>query len=150
MENNTLRDLAGSDMSFYDCKDVTVNGETLISADASNSIIIQSEDQKGIEALNIFVGGFASAYFGDDKGTVSQYLSKNYTGDIEAYPGDLNSVIVQWFEVTVDMWKEAEANGTYEFAYPYRKNVDSEIAYLTIVVVRENDAWKVSSYSLAE
>lgn len=48
------------------------------------------------------------------------------------------------------MWKEAEANGTYEFAYPYRENVDSEIAYLTIVVVRENDAWKVSSYSLAE
>ena len=47
-------------------------------------------------------------------------------------------------------WKEADANGTYEFAYPYRKNVDSEIAYLAIVVVRENDAWKVSSYSLAE
>ena len=33
MENNTLRDLAGSDMDFIDCKDVTVNGETLISAD---------------------------------------------------------------------------------------------------------------------
>ena len=32
MENNTLRDLDGSDMSFYDCKDVTVNGETLIPA----------------------------------------------------------------------------------------------------------------------
>ena len=37
-----------------------------------------------------------------------------------------------------------------EFAYRYREYVDSEIAYLTIVVVRENDAWKVSSYSLAE
>ena len=49
------------------------------------------------------------------------------------------------------MWKEAEANGTYEFAYPYRaERWTSEIAYLTIVVVRENDAWKVSSYSLAE
>ena len=30
MENNTLRDLGGSDMSFRDCKDVTVNGETCL------------------------------------------------------------------------------------------------------------------------
>ena len=150
MENNTLRDLDGSDMSFYDCKDVTVNGETLIPADASNSIIIQSEEQKGTEALNTFVSGFAFAYFYGDKDTMSQSLSKDYTGGVETYPGDTNNVIVQWFEVTVDMWKEADANGTYEFAYPYRENVDSEIAYLTIVVVRENDAWKVSSYSLAE
>ena len=125
-----------------------MNGETLISDDASNSIIIQSEDQKGIEALNIFVSGFASAYFGDDKGTVSQYLSKNYTGDIETYPGDTNNVIVQWFEVTVDMWKEAAANGTCEFAYPYCASLGEETAYLNIVVVRENDEWKVSSYSL--
>ena len=150
MENNTLRDLDGSDMSFYDCKDVTVNGETLIPADASNSIIIQSEEQKGTEALNTFVSGFAFAYFYGDKDTMSQSLSKDYTGGVETYPGDTNNVIVQWFEVTVDMWKEAAANGTCEFAYPYRENVDSEIAYLTIVVVRENDAWKVSSYSLAE
>lgn len=150
MENNTLRDLDGSDMSFYDCKDVTVNGETLIPADASNSIIIQSEEQKGTEALNTFVSGFAFAYFYGDKDTMSQSLSKDYTGGVETYPGNTNDVIVCWHEVTVDMWKEAEANGTYEFAYPYRKNVDSEIAYLTIVVVRENDAWKVSRYSLAE
>ena len=148
MENNTLRDLDGSDMSFYDCKDVTVNGETLIPADASNSIIIQSEEQKGTEALNTFVSGFAFAYFYGDKDTMSQSLSKDYTGGVETYPGDTNNVIVQWFEVTVDMWKEAAANGTCEFAYPYRENVDSEIAYLTIVVVRENDEWKVSSYSL--
>lgn len=144
MENNTLRDLDGSDMSFYDCKDVTVNGETLIPADAS----IQSEEQKGTEALNTFVSGFAFAYFYGDKNTMSQSLSKDYTGGVETYPGDTNNVIVQWFEVTVDMWKEAAANGTCEFAYPYRENVDSEIAYLTIVVVRENDEWKVSSYSL--
>ena len=150
MENNTLRDLDGSDMSFYDCKDVTVNGETLIPADASNSIIIQSEEQKGTEALNTFVSGFAFAYFYGDKDTMSQSLSKDYTGGVEAYSGNTNDVIVCWHEVTVDMWKEADANGTYEFAYPYRENVDSEIAYLTIVVVRENDAWKVSSYSLAE
>lgn len=148
MENNTLRDLDGSDMSFYDCKDVTVNGETLIPADASNSIIIQSEERKGTEALNTFVSGFAFAYFYGDKDTMSQSLSKDYTGGVETYPGDTNNVIVQWFEVTVDMWKEAAANGTCEFAYPYRENVDSEIAYLTIVVVRENDEWKVSSYSL--
>lgn len=148
MENNTLRDLDGSDMSFYDCKDVTVNGETLIPADASNSIIIQSEEKKGTEALNTFVSGFAFAYFYGDKDTMSQSLSKDYTGGVETYPGDTNNVIVQWFEVTVDMWKEAAANGTCEFAYPYRENVDSEIAYLTIVVVRENDEWKVSSYSL--
>ena len=69
---------------------------------------------------------------------------------METYSGNTNDVIVCWHEVTLDMWKEATANGIYEFAYPYRKNVDSEIAYLTIVVVRENDAWKVSSYSLAE
>lgn len=150
MENNTLRDLDGSDMSFYDCKDVTVNGETLIPADASNSIIIQSEEQKGTEALNTFVSGFAFAYFYGDKDTMSQSLSKDYTGGVETYSGNTNDVIVCWHEVTVDMWKEADANGTYEFAYPYRENVDSEIAYLTIVVVRENDAWKVSSYSLAE
>ena len=150
MENNTLRDLGGSDMDFSDCEDVTVNGETLIPADISNSIIVQSEDQQGIEALNTFVNGFASAYFGDDKGTVSQFLSKDYIGGVETYPGDLNNVIVCWHEVTVDMWKEAVANGLYEFAYPYRKNIDSEIASLNIVVVRENNEWKVRSYSLAE
>lgn len=150
MENNTLRDLDGSDMSFYDCKDVTVNGETLIPADASNSIIIQSEEQKGTEALNTFVSGFAFAYFYGDKDTMSQSLSKDYTGGVETYPGDTNNVIVQWFEVTVDMWKEAAANGTCEFAYPYCASLGEETAYLNIVVVRENDAWKVSSYSLAE
>ena len=148
MENNTLRDLNGSDMSFYDCKDVTVNGESLISADASNSVIIKSEEQQGTEALNTFVSGFTYAYFGGDKGTVSQSLSKNYTGSAETYPGDLNSVLVQWFEVTVDMWKEAAANGTYEFACPYCASLGEETAYLNIVVVRENDEWKVSSYSL--
>lgn len=150
MENNTLRDLDGSDMSFYDCKDVTVNGETLIPADASNSIIIQSEEQKGTEALNTFVSGFAFAYFYGDKDTMSQSLSKDYTGGVETYPGDTNNVIVQWFEVTVDMWKEAAANGTCEFAYPYCASLGEETAYLNIVVVRENDAWKVSRYSLAE
>ena len=148
MENNTLRDLDGSDMSFYDCKDVTVNGETLIPADASNSIIIQSEEQKGTEALNTFVSGFAFAYFYGDKDTMSQSLSKDYTGGVETYPGDTNNVIVQWFEVTVDMWKEAAANGTCEFAYPYCASLGEETAYLNIVVVRENDEWKVSSYSL--
>ena len=148
MENNTLRDLGGSDMSFHDCKDVTVNGETLIPADASNSIIIQSEEQKGTEALNTFVSGFAFAYFYGDKDTMSQSLSKDYTGGVETYPGDTNNEIVQWFEVTVDMWKEAAANGTCEFAYPYCASLGEETAYLNIVVVRENDEWKVSSYSL--
>ena len=150
MENNTLRDLDGSDMSFHDCKDVTVNGETLISADISNSLIIQSEYQQDLQALDRFVTEFANAYFYGDTQTLSAGLSKDYTGGVETYSGNTNDVIVCWHEVTVDMWKEAEANGTYEFAYPYRENVDSEIAYLTIVVVRENDAWKVSSYSLAE
>ncbi len=150
MENNTLRDLAGSDMDFIDCKDVTVNGETLISADISNSLIIQSEYQQDLQALDRFVTEFANAYFYGDTQTLSAGLSKDYTGGVEAYSGNTNDVIVCWHEVTVDMWKEADANGTYEFAYPYRENVDSEIAYLTIVVVRENDAWKVSRYSLAE
>ena len=150
MENNTLRDLGGSDMSFHDCKDVTVNGETLISADISNSLIIQSEYQQDLQALDRFVTEFANAYFYGDTQTLSAGLSKDYTGGVETYSGNTNDVIVCWHEVTVDMWKEADANGTYEFAYPYRENVDSEIAYLTIVVVRENDAWKVSSYSLAE
>lgn len=81
---------------------------------------------------------------------MSAGLSKDYTGGVETYSGNTNDVIVCWHEVTLDMWKEADANGIYEFAYPYRENVDSEIAYLTIAVVRENDAWKVSSYSLAE
>ena len=150
MENNTLRDLAGSDMNFFDCKDVTVNGETLISADISNSLIIQSEYQQDLQALDRFVTEFANAYFYGDAQTLSAGLSKDYTGGVETYSGNTNDVIVCWHEVTLDMWKEAAANGIYEFAYPYRKNVDSEIAYLTIVVVRENDAWKVSSYSLAE
>ena len=150
MENNTLRDLGGSDMSFHDCKDVTVNGETLISADISNSLIIQSEYQQDLQALDRFVTEFANAYFYGDTQTLSAGLSKDYTGGVETYSGNTNDVIVCWHEVTLDMWKEADANGTYEFAYPYRENVDSEIAYLTIVVVRENDAWKVSSYSLAE
>ena len=150
MENNTLRDLGGSDMSFHDCKDVTVNGETVIPASMFLSLILQSEEQQGTEALNAFVTEFAYAYFYGDMDTLPRLLSKDYTGGVEAYSGNTNDVIVCWHEVTVDMWKEAEANGTYEFAYPYRENVDSEIAYLTIVVVRENDAWKVSSYSLAE
>lgn len=150
MENNTLRDLGGSDMSFHDCKDVTVNGETVIPASMFLSLILQSEEQQGTEALNAFVTEFAYAYFYGDMDTLPRLLSKDYTGGAEAYSGNTNDVIVCWHEVTVDMWKEAEANGTYEFAYPYRENVDSEIAYLTIVVVRENDAWKVSSYSLAE
>jgi len=148
MENNTLRDLAGSDMDFIDCKDVTVNGETLISADISNSLIIQSEYQQDLQALDRFVTEFANAYFYGDTQTLSAGLSKDYTGGMETYSGNTNDVIVCWHEVTLDMWKEATANGTYEFAYPYRKNVDSEIAYLNIVVVREDDAWKVSSYSL--
>ena len=150
MENNTLRDLAGSDMDFIDCKDVTVNGETLISADISNSLIIQSEYQQDLQALDRFVTEFANAYFYGDTQTLSAGLSKDYTGGMETYSGNTNDVIVCWHEVTLDMWKEATANGTYEFAYPYRKNVDSEIAYLTIVVVKENNEWKVSSYSLAE
>ena len=148
MENNTLRDLGGSDMDFIDCKDVTVNGETLISADISNSLIIQSEYQQDLQALDRFVTEFANAYFYGDTQTLSAGLSKDYTGGMETYSGNTNDVIVCWHEVTLDMWKEATANGTYEFAYPYRKNVDSEIAYLNIVVVREDDAWKVSSYSL--
>ena len=150
MENNTLRDLGGSDMSFHDCKDVTVNGETVIPASMFFSRILQSEEQQGTEALNAFVTEFAYAYFYGDMDTLPRLLSKDYTGGVEAYSGNTNDVIVCWHEVTVDMWKEADANGTYEFAYPYRENVDSEIAYLTIVVVRENDAWKVSRYSLAE
>ena len=114
------------------------------------SLILQSEEQQGTEALSAFVTEFAYAYFYGDMDTLPRLLSKDYTGGVEAYSGNTNDVIVCWHEVTVDMWKEADANGTYEFAYPYRENVDSEIAYLTIVVVRENDAWKVSSYSLAE
>lgn len=150
MENNTLRDLGGRDMSFHDCKDVTVNGETVIPASMFFSRILQSEEQQGTEALSAFVTEFAYAYFYRDMDTLPRLLSKDYTGGAEAYSGNTNDVIVCWHEVTVDMWKEADANGTYEFAYPYRENVDSEIAYLTIVVVRENDVWKVSRYSLAE
>lgn len=75
-------------------------------------------------------------------------LSKDYTGGVEAYSGNTNDVIVCWHEVTVDMWKEADANGTCEFAYPYCASLGEETAYLNIVVVRENDEWKVSSYSL--
>ena len=67
-----------------------------------------------LQALDRFVTEFANAYFYGDTQTLSAGLSKDYTGGVETYSGNTNDVIVCWHEVTVDMWKEADANGTYE------------------------------------
>ena len=153
MENNTLRDLGGSDMSFHDCKDVTVNGETVIPASMLPTVmILQSEEQQGTEALNAFVSGVCVCLFLRRYG----YAAPVALQGLHRRGGNLSRRYERrdraaGIEVTVDMWKEAAANGTCEFAYPYRaERWAAETAYLTIVVVRENDAWKVSSYSLAE
>ena len=148
MENNTLRDLQGTDMSFYGCEDVTVDGETLIPVGTTDSVIRQSEEQAGVQELDNLVTGFAYAYFYADTQTMKNYLSAGFTGEPEAYPTGDNELIVCWYEVTLDMYREAVANGHYQFAYPYRKKPSSNIQNLTIDVVRENDTWKVSSYSL--
>ena len=148
MENNTLRDLDGTDMGFYSCEDVTVDGETLIPAGTTDSVIRRSEEQIGVQELNNFVTEFAYAYFYADTQTMKNSLSAGFTGQPETYPAGNNDLIVCWHEVTLDMYREAVANGRYQFAYPYRKDASSNIQNLTIDVVRENNTWKVSSYSL--
>ncbi|MGM9549489.1 MAG: M56 family metallopeptidase [Faecousia sp.] len=148
MENNTLRDLGGDNMSFIGCEDVTVDGEILIPKGLISSMSLQSPEQADVQRLNNLVTEFAYAYFQGDTQILVNDLSAGYTGTAQTYPGEKSEVIVCWHEVTLDMWKEATANGYYQFAYPYRKTPESEITYLSIDVVKENDAWKVSAYAL--
>ena len=80
---------------------------------------------------------------------MSQSLSKDYTGGVEAYPGDTNNVIVQL--VSRSRWicgKKRPRTAPANLPTPTVQSLGEETAYLNIVVVRENDEWKVSSYSL--
>ena len=126
MENNTLRDLGGSDMIFHDCKDVTVNGETVIPASMFFSRILRSEDSSSRGTQRLCYGVRVCLFF-----RRYGYAAPAALQGLHRRSGSLFRQYKQrdcvWHEVTVDMWKEAEANGTYEFAYPYRENVDSEI-----------------------
>ena len=150
IQNNTFRDLGGENMDFISCGGVTVDGETLIAEGKTQSTSVKSPEQADMQQLNTLVREFARAYFEGDLQTMSADLSSSYTGEVKTYSEGENEVVVCWDEVTLDMWKEATANGYYKFSSPYREDFDSEIAYMSIEVVRENDAWKVSAYALEE
>ena len=150
LKNNTFRDLGGINMDFISCADVTVDGEVLIAENNVGSAEIQSPEQADMLQLDNLLKEFAHAYFDGDTQTLSADISSSYAGEVETYSGEKNKAIVCWYEVSVDMWKEAKSAGHYKFSYPYRKDADSEIDYLSIEVVRENDAWKVSAYALEE
>jgi len=71
-----------------------------------------------------------------DEDAINKYFTEHFDGDCLLAVGDSELIKIHFH--TNEPWKVLE----------YCASLGEETAYLNIVVVRENDEWKVSSYSL--
>ena len=154
--NTRFRDIGGrSIMQFHGCRNVTVEGEVRLPADMSGSLSIttpEQEDQMDFEAV---VYDFVYYFRANKKEELSGLLASTYTGEVTAWSEDDDISDYSSIHVTPADLEAFKETGSSTFAVELRRWSPEQgwldgAWTLTYTVIRENGAYKVSEYSLAE
>jgi len=100
---------------------------------------LQVEDSQEIRAI---VDTFAKAYFDDSIDVMQQFLSSTYEGEIDTYAstGTVSDFTVKGL---------SDNDGKYNVSMEFRdSSYEDMFLYLTVILVREEDGWKIQFYGV--
>lgn len=128
---------------------------TILSAVAANFTVLTKEDQglseDGQQAEELVLA-FWEAYLAGDTETIRQYLTEDYSTEIEKFPDGVDGHVAR--EAVVNAVKGLDIGSKTvgehcEFWVEFwpAEEADS-LEYLTISAVKEADGWKISWYGL--
>ena len=106
---------------------------------------LSAEDCQEIRTI---VDAFAAAYFDGNANAIPEFLASTYVGNIDTYEGigTISDLTVKGLSDTDE--KKIE-NGTCSVSIEFRdSNYEDMFLYLTIILAREEDSWKIQFYDV--
>lgn len=118
------------------------NGFTVISKTYTS---IDGPDREEADTVTTF---FAGAYFSGDTEAMRQYLADSYSGTVEGYGGAAGAEVTG--KTGLPAQGEERSVGAEEtVSVQFKESPSSDsYTYLTMVLVKQEDGWKVKSYGL--
>ena len=151
LENNTFRDIGGRNiMQFNSCMNVTIDGVEQLVRDAVGSLEITTPEQDDLQALETVVMDFAYYFQCGDAEKIAEYLAQSYTGDGKVVDWRERQIMTNYIDVPLDLLKEFREKGSLSISvgvWEWVNDAQKDLGELTYMVIRENDAYKVSEYT---
>lgn len=118
------------------------NGYTVIIKDTK---FIDEEDRQEIRKV---VSDFSEAYFAADTGKMQEYLEEGFAWQVEGYPGNGEAVSIENIRGLSET-KQRQVGDVEFMAVEFLEGDWSDsLSYLSMELVKQEDGWKVRSYSL--
>ncbi len=106
---------------------------------------LKDEDCQAIRAV---LDGAAQGYFNGNADAIQTFLASTYEGAVEVYEGTgtISDLTVKGLS---DADEKKMENGTYNASIEFRdSNYEDMFLYLTFILVKEEDNWKIQFYGL--
>lgn len=106
-------------------------------------------EEADIQEIKSIIEEFAAAYFDGDADTLKKYLTSPYEGDIDTYDtyegtGTVNDFIIKGLPEA----GEENVKNKWEISLEFIDSNEDSCTYLTLLFVKQEDSWKISSYGL--
>ena len=156
LENNTFRDIGGSNiMSFHSCKDVQIDGDTVI-GDSFGSYRVSTPEQQELQKLQEVVYNFPYYFRTNDAENLSGLLASTYDGEVTAWSQGDDLLDTNMPEVSKENLAEIKKDGMCLFSVTLRKWNSAVSDWeegewrLNYTVIEEAGAFKVKDYSFRQ
>jgi parallel beta-helix repeat protein len=156
LENNTFRDIGGSNiMSFHSCKDVQIDEDTVI-GDSFGSYRVSTPEQQELQKLQEVVYNFPYYFRTNDTENLSGLLASTYDGEVTAWSQGDELLDTNMPEVSKENLAEIKKDGMCLFGVTLRKWNSAVSDWeegewkLNYTVIEEAGAFKVKDYSLRQ
>lgn len=106
---------------------------------------LEAEDCQKIRTV---LDAFAEAYFDGDADAIRKFLADTYEGEIDLYEGTgvISDLTVKGLS---DVDEKKMENGKYNVSIEFRDSTYEDMfLYLTVIVVKEEDDWKIQFYGV--
>ena len=121
-------------------------GEAAEEMEEVEELVEDAADRVEIDRL---LEDFSNAYFAADEDAIAQYLSENYTGEIDLYdrPDQADEVVKNSVQ-ELEYAETGEIGDTCTRALVFINPGEDSYTYLTVEFVKEESGWRVSFYGL--
>jgi len=154
IQNTTFRDIGGdSIMNFNSCKNVTVDGETVL-GETLGSYVITTPEQEDQHAFERVVYDFIYYFRTNRREELKNLLSDSYAGEVTVWSEGDDYADTMAFSVEPEDLAELKKTGSRMFQvgfgkWSFEKSAwEEEGAVLNFTVIQEKGEYKISDYYL--
>lgn len=104
--------------------------------------------EENCQIIRTILDGFAEAYFHGDVDAVGRFLASTYEGEIDVYEGTgaISDLTVKGLS---DADEKKIENGKCNVSMEFRdSDYEDMFLYLTVILVKEEEGWKIEFYGL--